>query len=252
MFVFPKKTMSKLLTIITTTYNAAEHIQEYLVAFKKLDHSKFDWIVVDAASNDGTLEVLNRNKSIFNYFISEKDEGFYYGLNKAITATKTPYYLVFGADDTPSENILELILPRLAKNPCLLLGAVYLDNANKIKRPKPIWKKYLSWGHVISHHSVGTVIAKSMHDKYGLYDTKYKIFADGAFLMNVLDNEINIEKTNEVFGCFASGGISDNTSLETIIELFKIQILSEKNKLIQVLLLLKRLYDLKPIKRKTR
>lgn len=242
--------MSKLLTIITTTYNAADHIQQYLFAFKKLDQAKFDWIIVDAASKDGTLEVLNVNKNFFSYFISEKDEGFYYGLNKAIMAIKTPYYLVFGADDTPSENILELILPKLVKNPSLLLGAVYLDTANEIKRPKPTWRKYLSWGHVISHHSVGTVIAKSMHDKYGLYDTKYKIFADGAFLMNILDYEKNIEKTDEVFGYFASGGISDNTNLETIIELFKIQVLSEKNIYIQILLLLKRILRLKSVEKK--
>ena len=174
---------SKKLSIVTMTYNCIGEIHDYLDAFLKLDRNQFEWIVVDAGSLDGTAEILREHQHLFYYFISERDGGFYYGLNKALDQISTPYYMVFGADDRPHPELLSNLLPLLNKTDvCMLLGGVEIVPGNKIKLPGPRWMHRFVLGRAVSHHSVGTVINMQAHKMFGKYDTNYTLVADALLL----------------------------------------------------------------------
>lgn len=222
------------VTIVTTTYNCISDIEGYYKAFMALDGTLFDWIIIDAGSTDGTSQYLAERAERFSYYLSEADAGFYFGLNKAVEQVKTPYYMVFGADDRPAPDLLDAVLPKLAKAPALVLGAVRLMPTGVVKVPGPRWWHPWVWGRAISHHSVGTVIQRSSHQLYGLYDTKYSLVADGLFLKRILRSNAYIERTDSIFGDFLLGGMSSKYALRSIAETFLLQMEEGGNGLIQL------------------
>ena len=232
---------TRLITLITTTFNCLEHLDGYLNAMNALDPAAFDWIVVDAGSTDGTRQRLDQMQSHFSFYASERDAGFYYGLNKAVAQVKTPYYMVFGADDRPSPTLLEDVGAVSNGYAALLLGAVRIMPSGIIKSPGPRWIHPVVWGRAVSHHSVGTVIRTSLHGEYGFYDTDYRLVADGAFLKKVLASDEPVIRTDRIFGDFMTGGMSSQLTLRSILESFMLQVRSGSNFPLQLFLMTLRL-----------
>lgn len=225
---------SKKLSIVTMTYNCIEEVAGYISAFSVLDAAGFDWVIVDAGSTDGTAELLRENADKFSYFISEPDAGFYHGMNKALAQIKTPYYMVFGADDRPSNSLLTDVMPLLIDHPTLVLGGVRLMPIDQIKWPGPRWMHHLVWGRAVSHHSVGTVISMEAHQIFGKYDTSYALVADGLLLKRVLNSPRHIAYSRSIFGDFKLGGMSSKQELRSIVETFLLQMSEGSNVLLQL------------------
>ena len=86
--------MKPKLTIITTVFHGEPFIVRSLERLAKLDRKKFSLIVVDAGSRDNTYEMLLTSSIEFDCLMSEEDDGFYFGLNKAVNKVSTDYYMV--------------------------------------------------------------------------------------------------------------------------------------------------------------
>ena len=203
----------KQLTIVTTTCNCIGEMPGYFSAFETLDATRFDWIVVDAGSTDGTREFLAARADRFAHFVSESDAGFYFGLNKAVANVRTPYYMVFGADDRPSSRLLDDVLPLLGAGAPLVLGAVRLMPNGIVKQPGPRWLHHVILSKAISHHSVGTAIRTDVHARFGRYDTGFPLLADGLLIKRILKSPDALVRTDTVFGDFMLGGMSDQAGI---------------------------------------
>jgi len=76
--------MSKnTLTVVTVTYNDLSGLKLTANSVELQVSQGFEWIVIDAGSNDGTQEFLRENKRI-DKFISENDSGIYDGMRKGL------------------------------------------------------------------------------------------------------------------------------------------------------------------------
>ena len=82
------------LSIITITYQAEAYIERTLRSvFEQGCAEEIDYIVVDGASKDRTLEIIEANKVQINQVISEKDNGIYDAMNKGMQRAKGEYIL---------------------------------------------------------------------------------------------------------------------------------------------------------------
>ena len=85
------------VTIITSCFNRATTIGDAIESVMSQDYPDIEYIIVDGASKDGTLDVLRRYYSMahsdefakehphFTFrFISEPDHGMYEGINKGL------------------------------------------------------------------------------------------------------------------------------------------------------------------------
>jgi len=73
------------LSIITITYQAEAYIERTLNSvFEQGCAEEIDYIVVDGASKDRTLSIIEANKTQINQVVSEKDKGIYDAMNKRI------------------------------------------------------------------------------------------------------------------------------------------------------------------------
>ena len=88
-----------LLTIITATFNAVEHLPFTIKSIRAQTYENIQWIVVDGASGDGTVALLKQNEDIIDYWISEPDNGIYEAWNKACLHVRGEWVIFIGAGD---------------------------------------------------------------------------------------------------------------------------------------------------------
>src|ERR1700755_616928 len=82
------------LSVITIVYNNVRDIERTMLSVLNQTYPNIEYIIVDGASNDGTLEVIKRYETRITKLISEKDEGIYDAMNKGL-AIATGDYVVF-------------------------------------------------------------------------------------------------------------------------------------------------------------
>ena len=76
------------LSIITVCKNNYAGLKRtYMSIAKQTLRRSFEWIVIDSASIDGTLEFLKTLKNEIDNYISEPDSGIYNGMNKGVSCT---------------------------------------------------------------------------------------------------------------------------------------------------------------------
>ena len=71
-----------LVSIITPSFNQAEFIEETITSVITQDYPNIEYIVIDGASTDGSLEIIKRYVSKIQYWVSEPDHGQAEAINK--------------------------------------------------------------------------------------------------------------------------------------------------------------------------
>ncbi|MCF8057640.1 MAG: glycosyltransferase [Desulfocapsa sp.] len=87
------------ISIITTTFNAAGTLRDCLGSVKGQTYADVEHIVVDAASTDGTLAILDENEGHLAKVLSEPDNGIYDGMNKGLRLATGDVVGILNADD---------------------------------------------------------------------------------------------------------------------------------------------------------
>lgn len=177
------------VSIITVVRNRANVIGQAISSVQSQDYPHIEHVIIDGASTDGTLELIQQLVVAGTVVISEPDSGIYDALNKGIVNSTGDVVGVLHSDDYFSDDCVISEVVKLFEDP--LVDIVYgdLDYVSKTVPGKIIrhWEagKFsdlkLSWGWMPPHPAV--FIRRSMIDNYGLYDTSYKISGDYDFLL---------------------------------------------------------------------
>jgi glycosyltransferase involved in cell wall biosynthesis len=72
------------ISVITATYNSAETLADCLDSLRMQTHPDIEHVVIDGASSDGTLALLEARRQDVSVLVSEPDGGIYDALNKGI------------------------------------------------------------------------------------------------------------------------------------------------------------------------
>ena len=97
--------MSPLFSIITVTYNAEKVLERTLRSVAEQSYARIEYIVIDGASTDGTMEIVTSYKSqspglVRFEVISEPDKGLYDAMNKGLRVATGDYVWFLNAGDT--------------------------------------------------------------------------------------------------------------------------------------------------------
>jgi glycosyltransferase involved in cell wall biosynthesis len=88
-----------LVSIITPTYNMAKYLTETIESVLSQDYPNIEYIVVDGASTDGSLDILERYQGRLRYF-SEPDRGPSDAAWKGFRQARGEIFAWLNADDT--------------------------------------------------------------------------------------------------------------------------------------------------------
>lgn len=134
------------VSVVTVTFNCQDVIESTVRSVVNQDYGNVEYIVVDGGSKDDTLDILNRYRSRFAYFISEKDNGIFDAMNKAIIASTGDWILFLNAGDIlASANVLSGIFSKsYGGRVGVVFGDVYF-------RFSTVWHNHLRNKHLTEH-----------------------------------------------------------------------------------------------------
>ncbi len=160
------------ITVIIVTYNAAEYLQSCLNSIYAQKYPAIDIVVIDGNSTDGTADILQQNTSKIHFWVSEKDNGIYDAMNKALPHITSQWVYFLGADDELLPEFSEMASELKVEN------AIYYGNvlADGVKRSGLISSYYMAKGGI--YHQA--IIYPASVFKHYAYNTKYKIAAEYA------------------------------------------------------------------------
>lgn len=91
--------MSLEISIITATRNAMADLPALAAGVLDPSHDMLEWVVVDGASDDGTVEYLQGVPDPRLRWVSEPDAGIYDAWNKGVDRARGRWLIFLGADD---------------------------------------------------------------------------------------------------------------------------------------------------------
>jgi len=185
-----------LVSVVTVVYNNAKTIANCIESVLGQSYKKIEYIIVDGASTDSTLEVVRSYGDRISKVISEPDDGIYDAMNKGIKAATGDVVAILNSDDMyADENVLANVVAEFEKGKeigCVYGDLDYVDkeDVNKIHREwrsKPYRPGLFRTGWHPAHPSF--FVRKEVYDKHGLYLTKLGISADYEMMLRLLEKE---------------------------------------------------------------
>src|SRR5574344_1377354 len=91
----------------------------------------YEWIVIDAASTDGSVELIKQYQEHISYWVSEPDGGIYAGMNKGILKATGEYILFLNSGDSLADNDVLENVHQNNLNGDIVLGRINLCDAQQ-------------------------------------------------------------------------------------------------------------------------
>ena len=212
------KLKKPLVTIITTTYNLIERqrencIRQCIESVHKQTYPNIEHIIIDGASTDGTLKLLNEyEKKGWITLYSEPDLGIYDAMNKGIAKAHGTYINFLNSDDYfhKSQGIT-LSVEYLIKS-----GADYSFADTLILQEngeKKLWKGDISKLLIGTHYCHQTMLVKTeiLRNING-FNTSYLVAADSDLMIRLYADKYKYTHVPFCFLTYRLGGFSGENS----------------------------------------
>jgi glycosyltransferase involved in cell wall biosynthesis len=202
--------MNPLISIITVTYNAENHIEKSILSVLQQKKELYEYIIIDGNSNDSTLDIINKYKKEIDYVVSELDKGIYDAMNKGIRFAKGDWLYFLGSDDQLTENILSTIFRFLETNNAVVYGDVICDG--KHKYTSKIGFRCLFENRL--HHQ-SAFYNRNLFYEFK-YDDNFLVHADYELTLRIYLRKLKHKYISLNIANFSSGGASTQLSSDEI------------------------------------
>jgi len=206
-----KKNMP-LITVVTAVRNGEKTLEETILSVINQTYANVEYIVIDGASADGTLDIIRKYEDKIDYWMSEPDKGIYDAMNKGIALSCGDYIALLNSDDWYELNACELIVNKINE----VNADVYYAMMRVLNEKKEVLFIYGYTDRVLYRYMIAhpTCFIKKEIYKLYQYDTKYKSSADYDFIIRLKKNNSNFVFIEHIIANFRSGGISYSISAQ--------------------------------------
>lgn len=212
------------LSVITIVYNNVQDIERTVLSVLNQTYLNIEYIVIDGASTDGTVEILKSYQTRISKLLSEKDKGIYDAMNKGLALAEGDYILFMNSgDEIYASDTVEKVFGS-APDADIYYGEteMYDESWNSIgqrrhRAPQKFTWKQFKHGMSISHQAI--YIRRSLTVPY---DIHYKLSSDIDWILKAAKKAKKIVNTKRYVAKYLVGGMSKKRHRESLIERFHI------------------------------
>ncbi|WP_256572776.1 MULTISPECIES: glycosyltransferase family 2 protein [unclassified Pseudomonas] len=203
------------ISIITVCYNGVDTIRDTIESVLAQQYKNIEYIIVDGASKDGTLDIISEYEGRIAKVISEPDKGIYDAMNKGVWAATGDYVGILNSDDFfAGDNVIQDLVVHLQNNPDA--DATYADLVFvQRKQTDVVTRKYSSagfspwkirFGFMIPHPTF--YARRELFQRFGDYKLGYRVSADFELMARFFSKNVKMVRQNAVMVKMRDGGIS--------------------------------------------
>ncbi len=180
-----------LISIVTPCLNGSQFIEEAIQSVLDQDYPNVEHIIADGGSTDGTLELLRKYSHL--RVISEPDQGLYDALNKGVRLSTGDIIGHLNCDDIYAKRTFEQVCRTFTELPAIeaVCGGAEVFEYGENGATRVIAQYVRPLDLELSFENVTTGPAmtnarffrKSVYEKIGLYEARFRIAADREFLI---------------------------------------------------------------------
>lgn len=180
------------ISIITPVFNGASTIGQCLQSIDRQTFKNVEHIIIDAASTDGTLAIIEGMSSPSRQVLSEPDKGIYDGMNKGLLRATGDIVGILNADDMYCDvNVLQDVCDTfMHSGVASCYGDLeYVDfyDTSKVVR---LWKSgkfspgKFRWGWMPPHPTF--FVTRQLYERYGAFNQQLGTAADYELMLRLL------------------------------------------------------------------
>lgn len=223
-------------SIITVTYNADKTLEDTILSIITQTYKQVEYIIVDGASTDHTLQIIERYRNHIHTVVSEPDRGLYDAMNKGLQLATGDYVCFLNAGDCLHEaNTLQNIVHSVFKSECLhsemaapdvIYGETHLVDSNRhfvrmrrLSTPERLTWKSFRKGMLVCHQAffARLAIARTIP-----YDLDYRFSADFDWCIRVMKQSHILHNTHLTLIDYLDEGLTTRNHKASLRERFRI------------------------------
>lgn len=218
-------------SVITINRNNSAGLDLTIRSVIEQTFDNFEFLVIDGASTDNSLDIIRLYSDKIDYYISESDNGIYHAMNKGIRQAKGEYCIFLNSGDFfySSTTLTELF--DTGRTEDILYGNILIDDhGKKFKGTSPdiISFDYL---YVTSLHHPASIIRRKLLLDAGLFSEEYRYVSDWAFFIDALFLlNCSYSYVDQIIAIFNCDGVSSDASNNVAIRDERISHLQKKYK----------------------
>jgi len=221
-------------SIITVTYNAEAVLEDTIQSIVTQTYKNVEYLIVDGASKDKTMEIVNRYRNHIHTVISEPDHGLYDAMNKGLKLATGDYVCFLNAGDCLHEDdtlhsmvhaLMEAqsVSPEMPL-PDVLYGETEIVNAERhfIRMRRLSAPEHLTWksfrqGMLVCHQAFF-----ARRELTGPYDLQYRFSADFDWCIRIMKKSRLLFNTHLTIVDYLQEGLTTRNHRASLIERFHI------------------------------
>lgn len=196
------------ISVITITYNSERFLRQTIESVIAQSYSPIEYIIIDGASTDGSIDIIRRYESHLTAWISERDGGIAEAMNKgALRATGDLVLFLHSDDYLTHDQVIEEVVATMQDGYEIYAASVEFagDTLSTLLRPRGLnWKVNFKTG--LLHQ--GVFCRRDLFSRVGAFDVKFKIAMDYDFFLRAFRQGAQVQIIDSVLSVMRNTGIS--------------------------------------------
>jgi glycosyltransferase involved in cell wall biosynthesis len=212
------------LSVITIVYNNVRDIERTVLSVLNQSYANIEYLVIDGASNDGTLGILKKYEGKISRLISERDKGIYDAMNKGLALANGDYVLFMNSGDEiyASDTVEKIFATESDGDIYYGETEMYDENWKSLGQRRHRAPDHFTWkdfrfGMCISHQAI--YIRRSLTEPY---DLNYQLSSDIDWIIRATKKAKKIVNVKMNVAKYLMGGMSKKKHRQSLVERFHI------------------------------
>lgn len=214
-------------SVITVCYNAEATLEDTIQSVISQTYHHVEYIIVDGASKDRTMDIVNRYRDRIAVVVSEPDKGLYDAMNKGIRLATGDYLCFLNAgdsfheDDTLQQMVHSIHTLQL---PDVLYGETELVDheghflrMRRLQAPEHLTWKSFRQGMLVCHQAFF-----ARRDLVIPYDLRYRFSADFDWCIKIMKKSKVLHNTHLTLIDYLAEGMTTRNHQASLKERFRI------------------------------
>lgn len=197
---FPK------ISIITVNYNKGNFIEDTILSVINQDYPNLEYIIIDGASTDNSIDIIKKYNKHLAYFVSEPDSGMTEALIKGFSKATGDILAWINSDDTYLPGTFEFVANKYNKYRFdFLYGDCYLTNINNVvtTKAKSYYTNHLAQAYgLVPIHQPSSFWSNSIYNEVKGINPDFNVTMDGDLFYRILKNSKKTIRVNKTFSTF--------------------------------------------------